>query len=114
MKTTLPWLLAIVSLCVANNSFSQNAPPSACSVTDASIQKVSRIPYGNECIVTFNLSFKIQSSSDNHIIYIHSWLQSQYPNYFNCLLAGSGGPGVHTPPDHNNLANAFINIGIKN
>jgi hypothetical protein len=113
MKTTLPWLLALCTLCIANNSYTQ-VPLSTCSVTDATIQNVSKIPYGNECIVTFNLSFKMQSNTSNHIIYIHSWLQSDYPNYFNCLLTGNGGPGVHTPPDHNALANAFLNIGIKN
>src|SRR4051812_12379272 len=110
MKTTLRCLIVLIALCYAGSKIY-----SQCTVTKATIQNLSKIPYGSSsCIITFDYSFQIQNSTNNHIIYIHSWLQSQYPNYFNCLLTGNGGPGVTQAPTQTNLENAFINIGIKN
>lgn len=85
-----------------------------CRVTESTIHNLSKTPEGSGCIVTYNQTFRIENSAGNHFIYISSWLQTDYANPFNCTLNGGGGPGQHNPPDHNDLADAFATIVIRN
>src|SRR6185436_4135329 len=87
-----------------------------CDLSSVTIQKVSSVPYGSGCIITFNLSFRLAdaNNSSNRYIYLHTWLQPNYPNYFDCSLAGNGNSSINDAPEYGDLANAFLNLGIRN
>ena len=45
----------------------------------------------SSCVVVFDLNFKLQYNGGNKIVVIQSWLDADYPNYWNC--DGSHAPG---------------------
>ena len=113
MKTPLRYLLAlslsgfvfqkIHAQCTASDILIQNIVPAATQSSPGS------------CTATFDLSFTMQNNNGNKFIFFHAWPEGpSYPNFFDCQN-GSPGPGTTRPvPNHNDLANAFLNIGIDN
>ncbi|HUR65213.1 MAG TPA: T9SS type A sorting domain-containing protein [Chitinophagaceae bacterium] len=86
-----------------------------CTVSNIMIQNIRNVvPGPGTCTVTFDASFQIENNNGNKFIFIHAWLQSQYPNYFNCVNGHPSGNGAIRSPRRADLINSFLNIGINN
>lgn len=111
MKTFLRAFLSIafVSL-VSAQVYSQ------CDVSNIVIQNVTVAPSqgSGTCTVTFDASFTIENNNGNKFIFTHVWLQSDYPNYFRCNNGETTLNGAIRSPKSEDLADAFINLGINN
>ena len=108
MKIILRLLVFITSLSFGIQAKSQ------CTVTNVIIQNIDVVSGTNTCTVTFDASFNIQNNSGNKFIFIHAWLLSDYPNYFQCVGNQSTQNGAIRAPEASDLAEAFLNIGINN
>src|SRR5690349_23301079 len=111
MKTILRSLLFIALL-----GFSTEKSNSQCTVSNIIIQNIrmasSQSP--GTCTVTFDASFNIENNNGNKYIFIHTWIQSQYPNYFQCVNGHTTLNGAIHAPQGSDLVNSFMNIGINN
>lgn len=111
MKTVLrSWLfLAFLTL-------SMTRLQAQCEVSNIYVQNVSLIgpQPPDSCIAEFDLSFTIENNNGNKYIFIHTWLLTDYPNYFNCVNGQPTGNGSIRAPKSADLVNSFLNIGINN
>ena len=109
MKKGLRSLMLIALLGFSTYIYSQ------CTVRNIIIQNVSVTnSTGSSCSVRFDVSFNIENNNGNKYIFIHSWIESQYPNYFNCVNGTPADHGTIHAPKFNDLQNAFLNIGLDN
>jgi hypothetical protein len=86
-----------------------------CTISDIFIQNI--IPMGGtttSCTVKFDASFNLENNNGNKYIFIHAWLQSDYPNYFECVDGQSTLHGAIHSPVAGDLENEFMTIGIDN
>ncbi len=109
MKIVLPSLVftAILSLGIQKAS-------AQCTVSNTIIQNISVVAGTGTCTVTFDASFNIQNNDGNKFIFIHTWLLSEYPNYFQCVDGQTTSNGAIQAPGATDLVNSFMNIGIDN
>jgi hypothetical protein len=109
MKTVLRSVLFVALLGLTSKLYSQ------CTVSNIVIQNVSVVSStSGSCTVRFDASFNIENNGGNKYIFIHSWIESQYPNYFNCQNGNPAPGSTHPVPHQADLANAFLNIGLDN
>ena len=86
-----------------------------CTVSDIIIQNIKVISStSTTCGVKFDVSFNIESNNGNKFIYIHAWLQNDYPNYFKCNNGQSTINGSIKAPDAADLGNTIFNLGLNN
>ena len=86
-----------------------------CTVSNIVIQNTSVVSQsGGSCTVRFDVSFNIENNNGNKFIFIHAWLQQDYPNYFQCVDGHTTLNGAIHAPDANDLGNEFLTIGIDN
>ena len=110
MKTVLRMALLFVML-----NFAVVKANAQCTVSNIVIQNVSVVSQsGSSCTVRFDASFNILNNNGNKYIFIHAWLQSDYPNYFHCVNGQSTLNGSIHAPDSSDLGNVFLTIGIDN
>jgi hypothetical protein len=111
MKTSLRLLLFIGLLVLSFEKLNAQ-----CTVSNIIIQNVSvaAVQTPGTCTVTFDASFNIEDNNGNKYIFIHAWLQSQYPDYFHCVNGQTTLNGAIQAPQATDLSNAFLNIGIDN
>jgi Secretion system C-terminal sorting domain len=86
-----------------------------CTVSNIVIQNVivtGSLPVS--CSVKFDASFNIQNNNGNKYIFIHTWLQNNYPDYFKCVNGQSTLNGSVRAPEALGLGNTLINIGLSN
>jgi hypothetical protein len=81
-----------------------------CTVKNILIKVNSTSASGGSCVLNFDFTFTIENNGGNKYIYIHSWLQSQYPNHFGCPNMS----GNLKAPLSANLILSKINLGIHN
>ncbi|MEO6610635.1 MAG: T9SS type A sorting domain-containing protein [Chitinophagaceae bacterium] len=110
MKTALRSLLFIAAL-----GFGIQEISAQCTVSEIVIQNTRNVvPGPGTCTVTFDVSFNIENNNGNKYIFIHAWLQDDYPNYFHCVDGQSTINGAIHAPEASDLGNSFLNIGIDN
>ena len=87
-----------------------------CTVSNIIIQNVSVAPTQTPgtCTVTFDASFTIEDNNGNKYIFIHAWVASDYPNYFECVNGQSTLNGSIAAPESADLGNEFLTIAINN
>ncbi len=103
MKKMLQFLILIWIISVSQ-SYAQ------CTVKNVLVKLNSTTAAGSSCVLNFDFIFTIENNGGNKYIYIHSWLQSQYPNHFGCPnMAGN-----LKAPKAADLTLAKINLGIHN
>src|SRR5215212_9787082 len=108
MKTCLRFLPA--TLCVIGvlvNPFKAN---SQCKASEILIQNVvqATTQTPGTCAVTFDLSFQMENNNGNKFIFLHAWLQSQYPDFFDCVDGHPSGNGAIQPPVGTDLVGSFL------
>ena len=104
-----------LSLLVTLFAFGVQKTNAQCTVSDIVIQNVRPISAtATTCTVKFDATFNIQDNNGNKFIFIHAWLQNDYPNYFECVNGQTTRPGSIAAPDAAVLVNSFVNIGIDN
>lgn len=110
MKTTVRlFLISCLLLGFASKSNSQ------CTVSDIFIQNTRVIgSTTTSCTVKFDVTFNIEDNNGNKLIFIHAWLQAEYPNYFQCVNGQTTLNGSIAAPKAADLGNSFINIGLDN
>lgn len=110
MKTfTLSLLLGFISLISFNRISAQ------CTVSDIVIQNTTMINETfSSCTVKFDVTFNIKNNHGNKYIFIHTWLQNNYPNYFKCQNRQSTSNGSMAAPTQSDLLTALMNIGLDN
>jgi len=97
MKKILLSVLLIASLAYASNVNAQ------CSVAEPGVTiHSSKDTLGTQCVITFDLNFKLQYNGGNKIVVIQSWLEADYPNFWNCG-ATHDQTGSHNAPKANDL-----------
>jgi hypothetical protein len=109
MKTFLR--LAFLTTLIAFSSQTTNAQ---CTVSNIVIQNVRVIgSTPTTCTAKFDVTFNIESNNGNKFIFIHVWLQNNYPDYFQCVNGQSSRHGSIAAPQAADLGGSF-NIGINN
>jgi len=110
MKTFLLSLaFAFTFIIGSNSSIAQ------CKVSDIFVQNISVIGgTATSCTVKFDVTFNIEDNNGNKFIFIHSWLQNDYPNYFKCENGQSTISGSIAAPQFADLVKSFINVGLDN
>ncbi len=85
-----------------------------CTVSDIVIQNV-RVIGGTptSCTAKFDMTFNIQDNNGNKFIFMHVWLQQNYPDYFECVDGQTTRNGSIPAPELADLGNSF-NIGLNN
>lgn len=103
MKKILPLFAIVLSSYL--NSYSQ----CTLSLANVSVEMVGTpsVIGPNKCQATFNIQFDLGYNPGGKYVYIHSYLDANYPAFFNC---GSGTPAVN-PPTHTELGTAVDEIG---
>jgi hypothetical protein len=85
---------------------------SACDVQDILVQNVKLISStATSCTVEFDVSATIDANNGNKYIYITSFLESKYPNYFKC---GERNNGTVKAPRLADLKDAFLVVSLLN
>lgn len=104
------------SLFMAMLSMSLSQLKAQCEVSDIVIQNISVSGTTNPatCTVKFDVSFHIEDNNGNKYIFVHAWLQQDYPNYFQCINGQSHISGTIKAPKSTDLLESFVNIGIDN
>lgn len=85
-----------------------------CIVSNIVIQNVrvlSSTP--GSCTAKFDITFNIDENNGNKFIFMHVWLQNNYPDYFRCVNGQSTHNGSIPAPHASDLGNSF-NIGLNN
>jgi len=112
MKTILRAWTAMSILFLSTKINAQ--PTNACHIKNVVVQNVTPTAPASSpdsCHVTLDISFNIEANNGNKYAFIHAWIQSQYPNYFDCQ--GNYPPmGAIAAPDASDLANSIVNIGL--
>ena len=110
MKTfLLSFALAFMFIIGSNSTHAQ------CTVSDIFVQNISVIGgTATSCTVKFDVTFNIEDNNGNKFIFIHSWLQNDYPDYFKCENGQSTINGSIAAPQFADLVKSFINIGLDN
>jgi Secretion system C-terminal sorting domain len=86
-----------------------------CTVSDIFIQNVTVLnALPNSCTVKFDVTFNIDNNNGNKFIFVHAWLQNEYPNYFQCVNGQTTQNGSIRAPAAADLGNVFFSIGINN
>lgn len=110
MKAVLRLILFISLL-----AFNMEQSNAQCTVTDIVIQNVKEIASTpNSCTIKFDETFNLESNGGNKLIFIHGWLEADYPNYFKCVNGHSSLNGSIAAPVVSDLGNTFFNIGLDN
>lgn len=104
MKSRILLFLFLFIIYSLSDSYAQ------CNVKNILIKVNSTTASGSSCLMNFDFTFTIENNGGNKYIYIHSWLQSQYPNPFGCPNMS----GNLKAPLAADLALARINLGIHN
>jgi len=104
MKSKFLLLLLLFIFHSFSDSYAQ------CTVKNILIKVNSTTPSGSSCVLNFDFTFTIENNGGNKFIYIHSWIQSQYPNHFGCPNMS----GNLKAPLAADLALSKINLGIHN
>jgi len=74
-----------------------------CSIADPGVSiRSTKDTLTNQCVVTFDLNFKLQYNGGNKIVVIQSWLEADYPNYWNCGSTHDQS-GSHSAPKASDL-----------
>ena len=71
------------------------------------------------CSITFNLSFKINNNNGNKIVVLQAWMDSDYPNYWNCNSSNQQQGNKKAPTASDLKKNGtgplpFINLAFNN
>lgn len=86
-----------------------------CIVTNIIIQNVRIIASTpTSCTIKRDETFNMAENNGNKLIFMHVWLQSDYPDYFQCVNGQTTLNGSIQAPDATNLGNTYYNIGIDN
>ena len=86
-----------------------------CTVTNIVIQNVTIIgSTPTSCTIRFDETFNIAENNGNKVIFMHAWLESNYPDYFHCVNGQSTLNGSIQAPVAADLGNTYFNIGINN
>lgn len=102
-------------LFIAVLAFGSSKSNAQCVVSDIIIQKIQVISStANSCGVKFDVSFNIENNNGNKFIYVHAWLQNDYPNYFKCSNGQTTLNGSIKAPDAVDLGNTIFNLGLNN
>lgn len=110
MKTSLLSFVLVITLI-----FSSKSTVAQCTVSDIFVQGISVISgTATSCSVKFDVTFNIEDNNGNKFIFIHAWLQNDYPNYFKCENGKSTINGSIAAPQFADLVKSFINIGLDN
>lgn len=85
-----------------------------CTVSDIVIQNVRIIGATPvTCTAKFDITFNIQDNNGNKFIFMHVWLQENYPDYFQCVDGQTTLNGAISAPEAADLGSSF-NIGLNN
>jgi hypothetical protein len=110
MKTFLLSLVFAFTFIIASNS-----SIAQCKVSDIFVQNIKVIGgTATSCTVKFDVTFNIEDNNGNKFIFIHAWLQNDYPNYFKCENGQSTISGSFAAPQLTDLVKSFINVGLDN
>jgi len=113
MKTFLRAGIIVSLLGLYSKAHSQ--PTNACHIKNVVVQNIVPVAPAaspDSCHVKLDISFNIAHNNGNKFIFMHCWIQSQYPNYFNCQ--GNYPPmGAVQAPEHPDLIHAFVNVGLN-
>jgi hypothetical protein len=110
MKTFLRSLVLFALI-----AFGYTKSDAQCTVSDIIVQNITALgSTDTSCSVKFDVTFNIEDNAGNKFIFIHAWLQSDYPNYFNCVNGQTTASGSIAAPKASDLIKSFINIGINN
>ncbi|HMK26210.1 MAG TPA: T9SS type A sorting domain-containing protein [Chitinophagaceae bacterium] len=86
-----------------------------CTVNNIVIQNVTIIAStATSCTIKFDETFNMAENNGNKLIFIHAWLQSDYPDYFHCVNGQTTLNGSIHAPLASDLGNTYFNIGIDN
>ena len=111
MKTPLRYLPLFAIL-----GFSFQNTLAQCNVSNILIQNIQ--PTGAQtagsCTAKFDLSFEMEHNNGNKFIFLHSWAEISYPDFFNCVNGLPSHNGTIQAPTSSDLAGSFLNIGIDN
>jgi hypothetical protein len=110
MKTALRSIL-FISLLV----FTIEKANAQCTVTNFVIQNEKIIASSpTSCTIKFDVTFNIAENNGNKVIFMHAWLQSDYPDYFQCVNGQTTLNGSIGAPVAADLGNTYFNIGLDN
>jgi Secretion system C-terminal sorting domain len=110
MKTFLLSFVLVITLI-----FSSKSTAAQCTVSDIFVQNITVLSgTATSCTVKFDVTFNIEDNNGNKFIFIHAWLQNDYPNYFKCENGKSTINGSVAAPQFADLVKSFINVGIDN
>lgn len=110
MKTSLLSFFLVIALI-----FSSKSASAQCTVSDIFVQNITVVGgTATSCTVKFDVTFNIEDNHGNKFIFIHAWLQDDYPNYFKCENGKSTINGSIAAPQFADLVKSFINIGLDN
>lgn len=121
MKKILLSILVGISLFTQNTSYAQtgcNGGANNCdlAVGNVVVQVISATPLSaSKCEVVFNVAFDLSYNSGNKDVFIHSWLNADYPSYFPCTPGSEPTPGttqLGTAIDE--ATKSFLDIGLNN
>jgi len=102
-------------LFVAFMAFSTQKSSAQCTVSNIIIQNPVVISStANTCTAKVDVTFNIEDNSGNKFIFLHAWLEADYPNYFQCVNGQSTINGSIAAPKAADLGNEFLNIGLNN
>lgn len=107
MKRFLPFCLLVLL------SFTTHFAQAQCAISDVVVENERNVSSAgaNACQTTVDISFTIENNNGNKHIFIHVWLQEDYPNYFQCV---NGENTVTKPPVQADLEDAFATIALNN
>ncbi len=93
---------------------STNVTKAQCTVSNIVIQNVRVLgSTPGSCTAKFDITFNIDENNGNKFIFMHVWLQNNYPDYFRCVNGQSTHNGSIPAPHAADLGNSF-NIGLNN
>lgn len=110
MKAFLQTLILVVITSITTiNATAQ------CTVSNIVIQNITTVnSTPNSCTVKFDVTFNIEDNNGNKFIFIHAWLQNDYPNYFQCVNGQTSINGSIKAPGASDLTKSVLNIGLDN
>ena len=109
MKTILLNFLLLSVLLV-----STKITKAQCTVSNIVVQNTTVLASTpTSCTAKFDITFNIEDNNGNKFIFIHVWLQNDYPNYFQCVNGQTTRNGSIPAPEAADLGRSF-NIGLNN
>ena len=86
-----------------------------CTVSNIIIQNVTVIASTpTSCTIKHDETFNMAENNGNKLIFMHVWLESNYPDYFKCVNGNTTLNGSIRAPQAADLGNTYFNIGIDN